>query len=446
MQGLATVNADGSGSLTIDDEAPQQVATDTMDEARRELLRLVIFRARDTGRAIDITASDPFAQHRLRVHPDGTVRPISEPVAPTSAPAPYVPTLEAMTGNGSAVVSAPTPLPTPPDHEGAARWRPPAAPGTVQGGQPVPEPAPSPREVSFLSTTAAPPPVLHGWQAWLARLGIKSGPSAEDIAKWEDERAIAQHWPGPRTIAVLNGKGGSGKTPSTALLSAMFARAGGSGVLAWDTNVTRGTLGWRTETGNHDASVLDMLPHTQDLLTPNARAADLAAYVHHQRHDMYDVLRSNPLLLSIEQQLTPDQLDAVQAVAAKYYRLIFMDSGNDEGAPIWLRMIDHADQIVVATTTRPDHAEAGRLLLNALTERDDHSAQLAERAVVIVSQADREEAKAAEIARGFEPIARQVVTIPYDPAMRAQWLRVEALAQSTQRAYLRAAAAVAAGL
>ena len=105
-----------------------------------------------------------------------------------------------------------------------------------------------------------------------------------------------------------------------------------------------------------------------------------------------------------------------------------------------------ADQIVVATSTRPDHAEAGRLLLNALADRDEHSARLADQAVVLVSQADREEADASSIARGFDALARAVVTVPYDPAMRQQWLRVDNLAAPTQRAYLRAAAAVAAGL
>ena len=43
-------------------------------------------------------------------------------------------------------------------------------------------------------------------------------------------------------------------------------------------------------------------------------------------------------------------------------------------------------------------------------------------------------------------LARAVVTIPYDPAIRAQWLRVDNLAHRTHRAYLRAAAEVAAGL
>lgn len=428
MQNTATVNPDGTGVVTLDGQPPAHVTTGSVEEARRALLGLVIQHAERTGRPVEVTARDPEAEHRLHVHPDGTV----EPVPATAPPA----------------VNAAGPPTAAPD---GAQWtaRPPTSTRQAASAPQTDQPVTTRREArerSFLADArmTAPPPT--GWQAFLARLGFKSGPSAEEVARWEDERAISQHWPGPRTIAVLNGKGGAGKTPATALLSAMFARAGGSGVLAWDNNVTRGTLGWRTESGPHDATVLDLTPRTDELLTPGARAADLAAVMHHQTVDKYDVLRSNPLLLSTEQKLTPDQLDAVHAVAAKYYRLILMDSGNDEGDALWLRMIDHADQIVVATTTRPDHAEAGRLLLNALAARDEHSARLADQAVVVVSQADREEAEAASIAQGFDALARAVVTIPYDPALRAQWLRVDNLAPATRRAYLRAAAAVAAGL
>ena len=432
MQNIATVNPDGTGVVTLDDQPPAHVTTNSVEEARRALLGLVIDHARRTGQPVEVIARDPDAEHRLSVSPDGSVQPITGatpplPPAPVSVQAP-----EPAKGTGSWVPTRAKP-----------------ATGTramTHGEEPAVTTRREARERSFLADARLTAPPLTGWQAFLARLGFKSGPTAEEVAKWEDERAISQHWPGPRTIAVLNGKGGAGKTPATALLSAMFARAGGSGVLAWDNNVTRGTLGWRTESGTHNATVLDLIPRTDELLTPGARAADLAAVVHHQTIDKYDVLRSNPLLLSTEQKLTPDQLDAVHAVAAKYYRLIFMDSGNDEGDALWLRMIDHADQIVVATSTRPDHAEAGRLLLNALADRDEHSARLADQAVVLVSQADREEADASSIARGFDALARAVVTVPYDPAMRQQWLRVDNLAAPTQRAYLRAAAAVAAGL
>jgi MinD-like ATPase involved in chromosome partitioning or flagellar assembly len=303
-----------------------------------------------------------------------------------------------------------------------------------------------PRQRSFLTTQRDSEPARRGWRGALGMVGVRVVPGVEERSWRADVRAVSGHWPGPRTIAVVNGKGGAGKTPTTVLLAALFARYGGSGVLAWDNNEARGTLGWRTEQGSHEANVMSLLPRAASLLEPGARSADLAAFVHHQVADKFDVLRSSPAVLPDQPRLRAEDFDAVHLVAAKYYRLIFVDSGNDETAPHWLRMVDHTDQIVLATSTRPDHAEAGRLLLESLRLRDARSAALADNAVVVVSQADRDEAAADGIAAGFAGVARSVVTIPYDKAIRAPWLRLDNLAAPTLRAYLAAAAAVAAGL
>lgn len=301
---------------------------------------------------------------------------------------------------------------------------------------------------SFLEREQALEPAAHGMRGLLARVGIRVQPSEAELAERADEHAVSQHWAGPRTIAIVNGKGGASKTPTTIALSAVFARYGGAGVLAWDNNQTRGTLGWRTEQGPHEATLLDLLPDTDRLLGPSAQAADLARYVHHQTRDKFDVLRSKPMALAHEQRITTADVDAIHAVAAKYYRLILIDSGNDESDPMWLRMIDHADQLVVATTTRDDHAEAGALLLEALAERDPRSARLAARAVAVISQADPKATRAdsARVADGYRALARAVVTIPHDPAMVDGILRHGALRPTTQRAWLAAGAAVAKGL
>lgn len=313
---------------------------------------------------------------------------------------------------------------------------------TLNQPQPTANLAPS----SFLTQSAASGPKPTGWRAVAGRLGLKVQASQTQSQQWADERTVSQHWPGPRTIAVLNGKGGAGKTPTSILLASYFARLGSGSVVAADGNVTRGTLGWRTEQGPHNATILDMVPQTEALMDPSARNGDVAAFTHHQTIDQFDVLRSNPLLLSTEQKLTPEELDGIQQVLTRYYRMIIWDTGNDEGDSLWLRIVSHADQIVIATTTRTDHAEAGRLLLQGLSSRDERSAALAANAVVVISQADREEPPATSLVDGFAGIAREVVTIPYDRSMREQWLRSDKLAPATRAAWLHAAAAVARGL
>lgn len=323
----------------------------------------------------------------------------------------------------------------------------PAVPASAASGVGASEIPAMPRR-SFLDQQAAEEPARQGWRGRLTRLGLRVRPGSAERSERADVLVVSQHWPGPRTIAIVNGKGGAGKTPTTILLAAVLARYGGAGVLAWDNNQTRGTLGWRTEQGSHTATVLDLLPETDRLLGTGAQAADLARFVHHQTSDRYDVLRSQPLELAASQRLTTDDVDALHAVASKYYRLVLVDSGNDESDAVWQRMIDHTTQVVVATTTRDDHAEAGALLLEALERRNPASAALAGQAVVIVSRADPG-AKSADLRRiidGYRGLAREVVAIPHDPAMVGGRLLYSALRPATQRAWLAAAAAVARGL
>ncbi len=304
------------------------------------------------------------------------------------------------------------------------------------------------RRATFLDTGTAKIPAARGFRGFLASMGLRIAPSSKELAERRDTRAVSQHWPGPRTISVVNGKGGANKTPTTVMLAALFARNGGGPVLAWDNNETRGTLGWRTEQAQHDSTVMDLLPETGLLLSPVAQSAMLARFVHHQTDDKYDVLRSNPNVLASEQKVTQADFDALHEVASKYFRLNIVDSGNDESAERWLRMIDHTDQLVIATTTVEEHAEAGALLLEALQERGGRSAELARGAVVIVSQADRNgtEAQARRVAEAFKVLARAAVTIPYDPALVKGQIRYASLRPATQRAWLKAAAAVAEGL
>ena len=484
-----TIGPDGSGSYE-DENGVEALAASNSEQLRALLLGKAASRARAQNQVVSVTARDTSGVAYLLVSPSGAIKladkpPTQQPVSPQATPAPEENDLAAqvlaayqthsqqpVSPQPPAPLNQNMPQPAPQQVPGqpVAATQPlaqaPTPPPVVPSQQPVPQqsvPQPMPQPVpeqpvqvsapvlrarpdSFLAKSAAGGPKPTGWRAVAGRLGFKVQASQAQCQQWEDERTVSQHCPGPRTIAVLNGKGGAGKTPTSILLASNFARLGSGSVVAADGNVTRGTLGWRTEQGPHNATILDMVPQTEALMDPSARNGDVAAYTHHQTIDQFDVLRSNPLLLSTEQKLSPKELDGIQQVLTRYYRMIIWDTGNDEGDSLWLRIVSHADQIVIATTTRTDHAEAGRLLLQGLSGRDERSAALAANAVVVISQADREEPPATSLVDGFAGIAREVVTIPYDRSMREQWLRSDKLAPATRAAWLHAAAAVARGL
>ncbi|MCK6066532.1 MULTISPECIES: MinD/ParA family ATP-binding protein [Microbacterium] len=377
--------------------------------------------ASELHQSVELQTTGDRGEHRLLVNPDGTItrpehpatRRESRTTEPGNHDIPELPQSQPAGGMGDETSQAPDATAAEPD-----------------------------RRPSFISGPERAPQAQMGWRGALARAGFTVKPSARDVARDAAVRAVSQHWAGCRTIAVVNGKGGVGKTMTTAMLAAAFARYGGGSVLAWDNNDTRGTLGWRTETGPHDATVQDLLPETSRLLEPAAGIAEIAGFVHHQTADRYDVLRSNPELLAVRQRIQADEFDRLMAVAARYYRLVIFDSGNDESADRWLRMIDSSYQLVIPTLASPESAESAALLLEALAARDERSAALATHAVVIVTQHDRHTAADANsIIDGFTGRVRAVHHIPFDPALKSGPLRFDTLRPATRDAWIAAAAA-----
>ena len=288
----------------------------------------------------------------------------------------------------------------------------------------------------------------RGFRGFLARLGFNMKPSAEEIEERTWRRTVGTRLREPRTISVVNGKGGANKTPTAVLLSAVFGRNTGDPVLVWDNNGTRGTLGWRTVQGPHSAHSMDLLEAAPRLKDVKVGDPVIHEYTHYQPEDCYSVLRTDPTLLASEQFVNAADFDELHGVVSRFFALTIVDSGNDESAERWMRMIDHTDQLVIASTTVEEHAEAGALLLEALAKRGGHYADLAKNSVVIVSQhqphGNNEQLE--RIAQGFGRLARSVVTVPYDAALVKGQIRFEALRPATRRAWLHATAAVAGAL
>ncbi|MBF4567156.1 chromosome partitioning protein ParA [Plantibacter sp. VKM Ac-2880] len=374
------------------------------------------------------SASQPSASQPSAPQPSPPQPMSAQRSVPTQQAAPTTPTQR-----------QPAPAPQAPQHQ------PPVAPQQPTGVQ-APAPA-ARRDLRDAPSFLAPPtigPAQHGLAGLLNKLGFSMPPSANERAERDDVNAVSRHFPRRRTISVANQKGGANKTPTVVNLSSVFARYGGGGVAAWDNNETMGTLGWRTEHGGHDSTVLDLLAAAGDLLSPGAERADLSRFVHHQPGDKYEVLRS---AADGEHVVTADEVDLVHRVLAKYYRLIVMDSGNSAGAPNWRRMVELTDQLVIPTTTVEDKKEGARLTLTAVSRVSERGAELARNAVVIVSEAEAKDTSIANAyAEDFRPYVRDVVVVPFDPALKNGVIRHDALRSNTQRAWLAAAAAVSRGL
>ncbi|GGI02155.1 MinD/ParA family protein [Arthrobacter liuii] len=466
----AVLRTNGTGEVTINGTSH---AIEAADEAAvlNDALRLITKTAVQLGRPVRVSTTDPDGQGLIIVSPDGLVSEAT-PIKPASRR--EQDTLPATAAPAKATaVPAPTPASVP--DASAAKEAPAhaadAAPvtfGAAVTTAPTQEPAvaskaatePAARrslkDSSFLVSAPVLQPATRGWRGALSRLGFRMDPSPAELAEREDIRTVSQHWPGPRTVAVVNRKGGANKTPTVVMLSAILARYSGAATVAWDNNESQGTLGWRTEKGGHDNSVLDLIDSSQALLSPGAQAAEIARFVHHQTADKFDVLRSDENDEG-DHEVTAEEVDIAHQVLTRYYRLIVMDSGNTARAANWRRMIHHTNQLVVPVTAIEDRAEAARLTLQTLESRGGHDAELARNAVVIVSESTdakrsmsgdalkRAKDEAQRIAEAFTPHVRAVVSIPYDPALVNGPIRYDALQPATQRAWLAAAAAVAKG-
>ncbi|MDI3243048.1 chromosome partitioning protein ParA [Arthrobacter sp. AL08] len=462
----AIVRENGTAEVVVAGNSRVVAAGDSVQELRNNALALIVGEAQTLQRPVRVQIEDPDGQGELIVHPDNKIESVSydphqsrrRAEAPATTPRTVAPAIietvpapapEPIT---SPVEPAPVPAPAADADHAPANPDPQTA---VVAEEAVPTRR-SLKETSFLVSAPVLEPATQGWRGTLTRLGFRMDPSEEELSERQDVRTVSQHWPGPRTIAVVNRKGGANKTPTVVMLSAILARYSGAASVAWDNNESQGTLGWRTEKGSHDRSVLDLIDSSTELLSPSTNAAEIAKFVHHQTADKFDVLRSDENEEG-DHEVTAEEVDIAHQVLTRYYRLVVMDSGNTARAANWRRMIDHTNQLVVPVTAIEDRAEAARLTLQTLESRGGHDAELARNAVVIVSESTdakrsmsgdalkRAKDEAQRIADGFEPFVRAVVRIPYDPALVNGPIRYEALQPATRRAWLAAAAAVAAG-
>ncbi len=347
--------------------------------------------------------------------------------------------------------------PGPPAEVSAPRVAPPAAP-IFTPGPPTEAPAAAVAASSLptlSSLLAARPvetggPATQGWQAAIRRLTgglISPRPNPAEQQQRTNIAAVQRSLRGPRTVVVVNPKGGAHKTTATLLISATFGIHRGGYTLAWDNNETRGTLGWRANQARHTNTAVDLL-RDLDRFDPSrgARVGDLDNYVRSQGSAQFDVLASDEDAASAA-SIDTEAFLSLHRTLSRFYRVIVVDTGNNMRAGNWQAAIDRADQLVIVSTVREDTAQSAAWLIDALRAAGRHEAVRNAVTVLAAPGRDLDGGLSDRLHSHFSQLTRAVLDVPHDEVLVPGGpLNIATLSPASRTAWLRVTATIAEGL
>jgi MinD-like ATPase involved in chromosome partitioning or flagellar assembly len=274
---------------------------------------------------------------------------------------------------------------------------------------------------------------------------VKLSPGQREMEYKQDVEMVRRNFGGLRQVTVVNPKGGAGKTVAVLLLAMTFGQKRGGYVLAWDNNETQGTLGMRAQQDFHARTVRDMMRDLHLFQGAQGRVGDLSQYVRAQGEGMFDVLASDESATAGE-MLTATSFAEIRDVVSRFYKLIFVDTGNNVRAENWQAAMDATDQLVITMSARNDSAETAARALDHLEQSGRR--RLVRQAVTIVTMPPtRKDIDLQWIQQHFAARTRAVLVAPYERLIDSgEPIRYGELSGQTKDAWLKIAAAVADGL
>ena len=404
---------------------------------------------------------EPDTSERLYTADDLASYTASRLRAETPLPAPPHgdPLTDPMPGSAE-VASQPEPLPDPQPVDQPVTPQPPVAaepPATPQPPVTTPEPAVTeaaePEVRRFMTATdfldrradqVERGPARWGWRGRVRRWtggAVSPQMGRAELEHEQQRRSIQRDFAGPRTVAFLNPKGGAAKTTGVLVAGYTFGTVRGGGVVAWDNNETRGTLGIRGTRSSHRNTTRELLEDLERFSDVyQARIGDLGAFVRSQGDAHFDVLASDERP-HVTGMIRAQDFTAVHELLERFYRLILIDTGNNMRAENWLAAADAADLLVVTSTIREDTGYSGLWMLDAL--QDAGYENLKHKTVTVLSDPSShvDEQLAHDLVQVYEQRTKAVYRVPYDPVLvSGSVVPYAMLSEGTRSAWLKACA------
>ena len=271
-----------------------------------------------------------------------------------------------------------------------------------------------------------------------ARIEWRQGRADEEL-----DRAVSvmrRKLGSPRVLAFANPKGGVHKTTATVLAAATIGSVRGRGVLAWDDNELRGTLGLRAGSARHARTIKHLLADLMQIenLHGDALLQELDGYLRHASDGSYDVLagEENP---RFAQRLDQATVRRVTDLLRRTHDVICVDTGNNVESVNWQTVMRQADQLVITTVPREDAAFTADWMLDVLD--DSGMGDLVSNAVTLISCPSPGPLPLLnDFAKHFATRTRAVAIVPYDQALEVgSSIEYGDLQQETRTAWLKAA-------
>jgi MinD-like ATPase involved in chromosome partitioning or flagellar assembly len=244
----------------------------------------------------------------------------------------------------------------------------------------------------------------------------------------------------PRVLAFANPKGGVHKTTATVLAAATIGSVRGRGVLAWDDNELRGTLGLRAGSARHARTIKHLLADLTQIenLHGDGLLQELDGYLRHASDGSYDVLagEENPRFAARLDQAT---VRRVMDLLRRTHDVICVDTGNNVESVNWQTVMRQADQLVITTVPREDAAFTADWMLDVLD--DSGMGDLVSNAVTLISCPSPGPLPLLDdFAKHFATRTRAVAVVPYDQALEVgSSIEYGDLQQETRTAWQKAA-------
>ncbi len=249
-----------------------------------------------------------------------------------------------------------------------------------------------------------------------------------------------------RVIAFINPKGGVHKTTATVLSAAAMGNARGGGIIAWDDNELRGTLGLRAGSARHGRTIRHLVEHLSEVEAAGVHLPEhLDEFLRHSSDGSFDVLAGDedPKL---QRHLDPTTVLRVLDILTRTHQVVCIDTGNNVESHNWRTVVASVDRLVVTTVPREDAAFAADWMLDLLEENG--YGNLVSNAVTLLSMPTPNAGPLLDdLRRHFSSRTRAVAVVPYDPALEpGAKIEFSGLRQSTRAAWYDAAATIVDGL